>query len=64
MGNETNYVLMNLVTFKFIQYLNDDLDFLSSRCSEIGRHKLAKKAASVEVQVIYSAWTICSSKQS
>lgn len=62
MGNGANYVLMNLVTFELIQYTGDDLDFLKSRCSEIGR--LAKKAASVAVQVINSAWTICSPKQS
>lgn len=64
MRNEANYVLMNLATCKFIQYSGDDLDFLNSRCSDIGRQKLAKKAASVAVQVINSAWTICSPKQS
>lgn len=64
MGNGANYVLTNLVTFELIQYPGDDLDFLKSRCSEIGRQKLAKKAASVAVQVINSAWTICSPKQS
>lgn len=64
MGNEAKYVLRNLVTLKFIQCPGDDLDFLNSRCSEIGRQKLAKKAASVAVQVINSAWTICSAKQS
>lgn len=64
MGNEANFVLMNLVALKFIQYPGDDLDFLNSRCSGIGRQKLAKKAASVAVQVINAAWTICSPKQS
>lgn len=64
LGNEANYVLMNLVTFKFTQYPGDGLDFLKSRCSETGRQKLAKKAASVAMQVINSAWTICSPKQS
>lgn len=64
MGNEANCVLINLATYKSIQYSGDDLDFLNSRCSEIGRQKLAKKAALVAVQVINSAWTICSPKQS
>lgn len=64
MGNEANYALIILATCKLIQYSGDDLDFLNSRCSEIGRQKLAKKVASVAVQVINSAWTICSPKQS
>lgn len=62
MGNEENCVLMKFVITEFAQYAGDYLNFPSSRCSEMGRQKLAKKAASAAVWVINSAWTICSSK--